>query len=65
MIKVADTGPPISQPRLLAIVTALIILALLFSSYIQGRQIDKQREFCASYGAVYDGSGCVKDIVDF
>lgn len=65
MVKVARTGPRISQKRLLAIVAALILAATLISSAIEGRRIANWIEFCAQYGAVYDGVGCAKNKADF
>ncbi len=61
----AHTGPRFGQGRLFALCAALIVLAMLWTSFTQGRKIDKQREFCAQYGAVYDGSGCIIPTADF
>ena len=58
-VKVAHIGPRISQPYLFAIVAVLIVLPMLISSVIEERRIDKQREFCARYGAIYNGAGCI------
>jgi hypothetical protein len=65
VVKVAPTGPGVDQRRLLALCAVLIVLAMLFSSYVQGRKIDKHSAVCARYGAVYDGSGCVKPTAAF
>lgn len=60
MVKIAHIGPRISQQRLLAVVLAMLIIAILLSAYIQRHNADKNQLFCASYGARWDGIGCIK-----
>jgi hypothetical protein len=65
MVKVARTGPRISQQRLLVIVLAMLITAAFLSAYTQRRNADESRLFCANYGATWDGVGCIKPTVEF